>query len=79
MTNLTNFTELSDIYEVIKLYDEMNSENNKCWSSPVFWMMLVMLATQYLKPVAKHYYKQRQQSKDKNNRRSTSTLTTSDA
>ena len=78
MSNLTNVAEEDEIFEILKLYNEMNPTNDSCWKQPVFWMVLVVLATQYLKPLSKHYYKQRQSIKDKNNRRSTSTLTTSD-
>ena len=77
MTNLSNITENSEIFEVIRLYNEMNPNNESCWKQPTFWMLLVVLATQYLKPFAKAHIKKRQ--RDKESRRNTSTTPVSDA
>ena len=67
----------SEIFEVIRLYNETSQSNKKCWTDPLFWMLLVVLATQYLKPFAKAHIKKRQ--KDKESRRNTSTTPVSDA
>ena len=65
MSNLTNLTSSeSDIYDIIKLYNEMNPNNDNCWKQPVFWITLIVLATQYLKPIAKSYMKKRQRDKE---------------
>ena len=79
MTNLSNLTDISDLSEVIRLYSEATAKGDNCWNNPTFWMMLVMLATQYLKPLFKSLYKQRQKQKQDSSRKSTSTLATSDA
>ena len=64
---MSNITENSELYEVIRLYQEMNPDNDKCWSNPIFWMILVVLATQYLKPFAKAHIKKRQKNKERRN------------
>ena len=66
MSNLTNLTndELG-VYDIIKLYNEMNPDNNEsCWKQPTFWMLLVVILTQYLKPIAKAHIKKRQRDKE---------------
>ena len=73
MNNITNLTSTeSDIYEIIKLYNDLNPNNESCWKQPVFYIVLIILATQYLKPLSKHYMKKRQQLKD-SSRKNTST------
>ena len=65
MSNLTNLTSSeSDIYDIIKLYNEVSPNNDNCWKQPVFWITLIVLATQYLKPIAKSYMKKRQRDKE---------------
>ena len=76
MSNLTNLTiDELDVYDIIRLYNETNPDNNEsCWKQPTFWMMLVMLATQYLKPIAKGYMKKRQRDKDSSRRNTSPTI-----
>ena len=75
MNNTTNLTSSeSDIYDIIKMYNEFNSTNkSKCYNDPVFWITLIVLCTQYLKPLSKHYMKKRQQLKDSSRKNTSET------
>ena len=35
MSNLTNLTDISDLSEVFRLYSEVSSKDEYCWSNPV--------------------------------------------
>ena len=62
---MDNITENSELFEVIRLYQEMNpTSNESCWKQPTFWMLLLVLVTQYLKPIAKAHIKKRQRDKE---------------
>ena len=62
---MDNITDNSELYDIIKLYNETNPDNNEsCWKQPTFWITLIVLVTQYLKPIAKAHIKKRQRDKE---------------
>ena len=64
MSNISNLTsDESNIYEIIKLYNDLNPNNESCWKQPVFYIVLIILATQYIKPISKHYIKKKYANK----------------